>query len=247
MGLIPKLVENTFNSTLVPLVKAVQLLHLSPNMISTLGIVPSIVAAFLLAKGHFVLGGVFILLGGILDMIDGKLARLTKRTSKFGALYDSALDRFAELAMYTGLGYYFVFRGMNLASFMVVIAASGSIMVSYVRARAESHGFSCNVGWMRRGERIVILGGAALLSFFPQPFDYAVFYFLKIIPVDIYYLYPPMPITLAIGFVAIFTPITVVQRIYEVWKQTKNERETQVIVPLMKPEDTTEILGKDKI
>jgi phosphatidylglycerophosphate synthase len=241
MGLIPKFVEDRFNATLVPLVKAVHFLHLSPNVISTVGIIPSFIAAFLLAYGHFVLGGVFILLGGILDMIDGKLARLTNRTSKFGALYDSTLDRFAELAMYTGLGYYFVFRGMNLASLMVVIAASGSIMVSYVRARAESHGFHCNVGWMRRGERIVFLGGAALLSFFPQPFDYVILLLLKIVPFDIYYLYPPMPITLAIGLIAIFTPITVAQRILEVWKQTKTERSIKTLTPIIKQKDSPEI------
>ncbi len=157
-------------------------------------------------------------------MIDGKLARLTHRTSKFGALYDSTLDRFAEIAMYTGVGYFYVFQGMHLASLMVVIAAGGSIMVSYVRARAESHGFSCNVGWMRRGERIVLLGSAALLSFYPQPFDILVIAILKVIPFELTYYYPPMPLTIAIAIIALFTPVTVAQRVYEVWKQTKSER-----------------------
>ncbi len=246
MGLIPKSVENAFNATLTPLVKSVQFLHLSPNMISTIGVVPSIIAAFLLAYGEFVLGGVFILLGGVLDMIDGKLARLTNRVSKFGALYDSTLDRFAEIAMYTGLGYYFVFRNMNVASLMVVIAASGSIMISYVRARAESHGFTCNVGWLRRGERIVILGAGALLSFFPQPFDQIVLFLLRIIPFDLYYAYPPMPITLAIGFIAIFSQLTVIQRVRDVWKQTRSEAVIQKYNPPVHKPSQSEVLGEEK-
>jgi len=221
MGLIPSKVEEVFNRSLMPLTYTVKTLRLSPNTISTIGVIPSFAAAFFLANGWFITGGILIFIGGILDMIDGKLARLTNRTSKFGALYDSTLDRIAEIAMYTGLGYFYVFQGMHLASLLVVIAASGSIMVSYVRARAESHGFTCNVGWMRRGERIVILGGGALLTIYPQPFDAIVFAFLKVIPFDITYYYPPMPLTLAIGLVAVFTPITVAQRVYEVWKQAR--------------------------
>lgn len=223
MGLIPSWVEEKFNKLLIPLVYSVKALHLSPNMISTIGVMPSFAAAFFLAHGWFSLGGILILLGGILDMIDGKLARLTNRASKFGALYDSTLDRFAEIAVYTGVGYFFVFQDMHLASLLVVIAASGSIMVSYVRARAESHGYTCNIGWMRRGERIVILGGAALFSIYPKPFDALVIGALKILPFDLTYYYPPMPLTLAIAIVAFFTPVTVVQRVYEVWKQTKIE------------------------
>jgi CDP-diacylglycerol---glycerol-3-phosphate 3-phosphatidyltransferase len=246
MGLIPKSVESTFNRLLIPLVHSVKFLHLSPNTISTIGVVPSFIAAFLLAQGMFVLAGVFILTGGILDMIDGKLARLTNRTSQFGALYDSTLDRFAEIAMYTGIGYFFVFQDMHLASLLVVIAASGSIMVSYVRARAESHGFSCNVGWLRRGERIVILGFASLLSFFPQPFDLIVIVFLRIIPFDLTYYYPPMPLTLAIAFVAFFTPITVVQRVYEVWKQTKSER-IKTIHQVPEANSVSNNVGKEKL
>ncbi len=227
MALIPQWVENTFNKLLLPIVFLLKKLRLSPNTISTVGIIPSFIAAFFLASGWFVTGGIFILLGGIFDLIDGPLARMTNRTTKFGALYDSTLDRFAELAMYTGIGYFYVFQEMHVASLLVVIAASGSIMVSYVRARAESHGFTCNVGWMRRGERIVLLGGAALLSFFPQPFDTLVIGSLKIIPFNLTYYYPPMPLTLAIAIIAFATPVTVAQRVYEVWKQTKSERSSQ--------------------
>jgi len=208
----------------MPLTYSVRALRLSPNTISTIGIIPSFIAAFMLAGGWFVTGGLMIFLGGVLDMIDGKLARLTNRTSSFGALYDSTLDRIAEIAVFTGIGYFFVFQGMHLASLLVVIAASGSIMVSYVRARAESHGFTCNVGWMRRGERIVLLGSGAFFSFYPYPFDTIIIWLLKIIPFDLTYFYPPMPLTLAIALIAFFTPITVAQRVYEVWKQTRFQR-----------------------
>ena len=247
MGLIPSGIENGFNKLLMPLVYTVKTFHISPNMLSTIGIIPSIVAAFLLAYGWFVAAGVFILLGGVIDMIDGKLARLTNRTSKFGALYDSTLDRIAEIAMYTGIGYFFVYQDMHFTSLLVVIAASGSIMVSYVRARAESHGYSCNVGWMRRGERIVLLGGAALLSFYPQPFDALVIGILKILPFDLTYYYPPMPLTMAIAIVAFFTPITVAQRVYVVWKQTKTEKIVSANKQKMESESINTSLEKEKV
>ncbi len=247
MGLIPSTVEDSFNKLLNPLVYTVKTLRISPNMLSTIGIFPSIVAAFFLANGWFVTAGVFILLGGVIDMIDGKLARLTNRISNFGALYDSTLDRFAEIAMYTGIGYFFVYQDMHFTSLLVVIAASGSIMVSYVRARAESHGYSCNVGWMRRGERIVLFGGAALLSFYPQPFDALVIGILKILPFYLTYYYPPMPLTLAIAIVAFFTPITVAQRVYEVWKQTKAEKINPIKEQMMKQQSMTTSLKKEKV
>jgi CDP-diacylglycerol---glycerol-3-phosphate 3-phosphatidyltransferase len=224
MGLIPLSIEERFNKLIMPLVYAGKSLHLSPNMISTIGVVPSIIASFFLANGWCVTGGILILVGGTLDIIDGKLARLTQRTSKFGALYDSTLDRFAEITVYTGIGYFYVFQNMHVSSLLVVIAASGSIMVSYVRARAESHGFTCNVGWMRRGERLILLGGAAILSFFPQPFDILIIGLLRLIPFGWVYYYPPMPLTLAIALIAILTPVTVAQRIYTVWKQIQSEK-----------------------
>lgn len=247
MGLIPSSVEKGFNKVLQPVVQLVRVLHLSPNMISTIGVIPSLVAAFCLAYGWFVVGGILILLGGMLDMIDGKLARLTNRTSKFGALYDSTLDRLAEIAMYTGLGYYFVFQGMHLTSLLVVIAASGSIMVSYVRARAESHGFQCNVGWMRRGERIVILGGSALLSFYPAPFDALMIAILRVLPMDWTYYYPPMPLTLGIAIVAVFTQITVAQRIYEVWRQTRSDAVPHGITEIAEVNPTSHQITEEQI
>jgi phosphatidylglycerophosphate synthase len=226
MALIPKSIEIAFDRVLIIPVQWLRSLHLSPNMISTVGIIPSVIAAFLLAYGYFVSAGILILIGGLLDMMDGKLARLTNRVSKFGALYDSTLDRLAEIAMYIGLGYYFVFQGMHFTSLLVVIAAGGSVMVSYVRARAESHGFTCNVGLMRRGERIVLLGVAAFVSFLPEPFDWLMINMLELLPFGWSYAFPPMPLTLAIGLVAILTPITVGQRIYEAWKQVKAEHLT---------------------
>jgi CDP-diacylglycerol--glycerol-3-phosphate 3-phosphatidyltransferase len=97
-------------------------------------------------------------------MLDGQLARLTNKTTKFGALYDSVLDRYSEMFMFLGICYYLVAHHYFLSSLFAFIAMIGSIMVSYVRARAESLGVECSVGIMQRPERILTIGVAALLA-----------------------------------------------------------------------------------
>lgn len=106
--------------------------------------------------------GALILFAGLFDMLDGQVARLGNMSSKFGALFDSVLDRYSELVMFFGICYYLVSHHYFLSSLFAFIALIGSMMVSYTRARAEGLGIECKGGLMQRPERVVTIGVTAL-------------------------------------------------------------------------------------
>ena len=107
-------------------------------------------------------GGGIILFAGLFDMMDGQVARIGKMSSTFGALYDSVLDRYSELTVFFGICFYLINQGYVISSIVAFIALIGSLMVSYVRARAEGLGLECKVGFMQRPERVVLTGLGAL-------------------------------------------------------------------------------------
>lgn len=156
-----------------PLVRGLIRLKVTPNMITTVGFLLNVVAAVVMIHGANKLpkgdlsplgwGGGIILFAGFFDILDGRLAREGKMTSRFGALYDSVLDRYSELFMFLGICYFLVARQYFLASMIGFIALIGSMMVSYVRARAEGIGIECKGGLMQRPERIVIIGVSAVV------------------------------------------------------------------------------------
>jgi len=111
------------------------------------------------------LGGVFTLLAGLLDTLDGSLARATGQSKKFGAFLDSVLDRYTELIMYLGIWFYFHRHHAQTSYFLLILLILfGSLMVSYTRARAEGLGERCLEGFFQRGERIILLGVAGILN-----------------------------------------------------------------------------------
>lgn len=140
-------------------------------MITFFGLILNILAASVLIYGaelgmrdnHKYIGwaGFILLLAGLMDMIDGRLARLGNNESKYGALYDSVLDRYSEMFMFLGICYYLIANDYFLSSLFGFIAMIGSIMVSYTRARAEGLGINCGVGIMQRPERIILIGVSA--------------------------------------------------------------------------------------
>lgn len=145
---------------------------ITPNAVTTIGFVINVGATVVFIVGggeprtdlrYVGWGGAIILFGGLFDMIDGRLARVGKMESKFGALYDSVLDRYSELAMFLGICYYLVAQSYFLSSLFAFLAMIGSIMVSYVRARAEGLGIECKGGLMQRPERILLVGISAVL------------------------------------------------------------------------------------
>jgi CDP-alcohol phosphatidyltransferase family protein len=161
-----------------PLIKGLIKLHITPNMITTLGFIGNIVAtaSFIYAAlsfqagnqttalAHVAWGGATILFAGLFDMIDGRLARLGNMSTTFGAMWDSVLDRYSELISLFGVVLIFLLNGdfwLGVVSFTAMI---GSIMVSYVRARAEGLNIECKVGIMQRPERVVVLAFTAIIT-----------------------------------------------------------------------------------
>jgi len=193
------------------LMSAISRMPVTPNQITVVGTAITFLAALLVALGQLRWGGVVLAIGGTFDILDGALARSTRRSYPYGAFLDSTLDRYSEGAMYIGLGAYFSTVGGTLGRWLVIATAAalaGSFLVSYVRARAQSLGFTCETGLFARPERVVvtvvglIFGGAVL---------YGVVFLL-----------------------AILTNLTALQRIREVWLQGRaqrlaREREAQAV------------------
>ncbi len=149
---------------LAPIVGVFVALGITPNMITVAGLFGSIGAAVAIANGQLVLGGILVLLFGGLDMFDGAVARATGRATPFGALFDSVLDRLGEAVVLGGILVHQLDRGNDEEVILAFAAIVGSIMVSYVRARAEGLGLTMTSGLFTRPERIVVTGAALILG-----------------------------------------------------------------------------------
>jgi CDP-diacylglycerol--glycerol-3-phosphate 3-phosphatidyltransferase len=131
-------------------------LGIHPNTLTLIGVLINVVAAWALAQDRFVLAGVIMIVANIFDFIDGKVAHLTGKQSQFGAFWDSTLDRFSDLALFTGLIWLYSKLGREGYVLIATLTLIFSIMTSYARARAESLVEKCKVGFMERPERIVL-------------------------------------------------------------------------------------------
>ena len=139
-------------------------LGLAPNTMTLLGLAGNMAGAFFLARGQMTIGGLIILAAGPIDALDGTMARLRGESSKFGAFVDSTSDRFSELVIFAGLMVHFAQQADLTPLLLVFAAAVGSIMVSYVKARAEALGYQAGVGWLTRMERYLVLAPALVLN-----------------------------------------------------------------------------------
>ncbi|MDR0892675.1 MAG: CDP-alcohol phosphatidyltransferase family protein [Mediterranea sp.] len=200
-----------------PLVRGMIKIGITPNFITTTGFVLNVVAAgmFIYAgvwaegRGLSMVGwaGAVVLFAGLFDMMDGRVARLSGKSSQFGALYDSVLDRYSELMTLFGICYYLSVKDEFLYAVIAYLALMGSLMVSYVRARAEGLGIECKVGFMQRPERVVLTSlGAVLCGAFGHvtAFD------------------PLLILVVALAVVALFANITAYVRIRHCYKVMKN-------------------------
>src|ERR687891_2286920 len=131
-------------------------LRIHPNTLTLIGVLINVGAAWALGRDHFILAGVVMIVANIFDFIDGKVAHLTNTVSRFGAFWDSTLDRFSDIALFLGLIY--LYADLRRTDYVMVtaLAMMFSIMTSYARARAESLIEKCKVGFMERPERIVL-------------------------------------------------------------------------------------------
>ena len=178
-----------------------RLLHrlgFTPNAITLLGFLVACAAAVLVAMGHFRIGALVFLAGGALDLFDGALARLTNKTSPFGAMLDSLMDRLGEAALYLGLAIYALqidpdSRNLTVFIVLLILALSSSQAVSYLRARGESLGIDTRAGLMTRPERVVILSLALFLG--------------------------EATTLLAMGFIAFFSTWTMLTRLIHIWRR----------------------------
>jgi CDP-diacylglycerol---glycerol-3-phosphate 3-phosphatidyltransferase len=149
-----------------PLIDILVRQRVHPNLLTTLGFAATLGAGLSFHQHQVRLAGLLILVGGFFDILDGRVARVSGLGSKFGAFYDSTLDRISEIVVFMGiLSLYNSYRqelGDVGMIYLVMLAMAGSLMISYTRARAEALGLDCRVGLMPRAERVVLIGAASL-------------------------------------------------------------------------------------
>ena len=141
-----------------PVARLLARLGLTPNLVTLIGLAIAGGGAYLCSVGQWWGAGLVVLFAGVFDLFDGALARATNRVSDFGALLDSTVDRVSEAVVLLGLLAYFLSRNDDVGAYLVYVAIIGSIMVSYMRARAEGLGIECKVGVMTRPERVAAIG-----------------------------------------------------------------------------------------
>jgi len=140
---------------------------LTPNTITLLGLAGTTIGAFIISQGKMTIGGIVLLVFVLVDVLDGTMARLRGEPSDFGAFVDSVSDRYAEFVTFGGLLYYFLSQNNYPGVMVTFLATAGSVLVSYVKARAEGLGFTAKVGILTRVERYFVL---IPLLIFNQPF-----------------------------------------------------------------------------
>jgi CDP-diacylglycerol--glycerol-3-phosphate 3-phosphatidyltransferase len=176
--------------------------RLTPNAISTVGLIGNLAAAVLIWQGLYFLGGIAFIIGSVMDTLDGRYARVSGKGTLFGAFLDSTLDRVEEGIVLTAVAYRFALTGDEFAAAMCVVVVLGSLMVSYTRARAEALGVECKVGLATRPVRVVILSVGLVFAKGAGIFD-----------ADL--------LAPAIYVMAALTALTVVQRVWHVRNELK--------------------------
>jgi CDP-diacylglycerol--glycerol-3-phosphate 3-phosphatidyltransferase len=176
-----------------PIARAVARTGITPNGVTALGFAGNCLAAVLAARGQVLAAGLVMLVGSGLDLIDGALARATGRATPFGAVFDAVLDRYSEAAVLLGLLIYEADREAYREVGLLFAALTGSVLVSYVRALAETQGLSLREGLFTRAERVILTAVALILA-----------------------RWLPGALTVAIWLLAVLTNVTALQRLYHV-------------------------------
>lgn len=206
-----RIVSDKLHSLAEPVARVVARTGLPPNALTIFGLLINGVAAWLLASGHFLVGGFVILIAGAFDLLDGAVARVTGKSTTFGALLDSSVDRYSEAVLLFGLIVYYARQPEPGTLEMGLIFATivGSLLVSYVRARAEGLGLECEVGLMRRTVRILTLAFGLIIN-------QVVLYTAGLTP-------PDLIILIFLWILAIGTNLTALQRLLYVWRKTRGK------------------------
>ena len=179
-----------------PVVRVLARTPITPNSLTWFGFALAIGAAVLIVTGYLVIAGVIVLFGGFFDMLDGALARRTKRVTLFGSILDSTLDRLSEGALLLGVLVLFSGEESDIGVLLVGIVLIASMLVSYIRAKAESLGIECLVGVFTRPERVIVLALGLLIN----------------------------QLEITLGIIAILSFITIGHRLVYVWRQAKKRK-----------------------
>jgi CDP-diacylglycerol--glycerol-3-phosphate 3-phosphatidyltransferase len=139
------------------IVRWLALSRIHPNVLTFVGLLINIWAAYLFAAGSFRWAGVVVIGAGLFDMVDGRVARASNRVTRFGGFFDSVLDRYSDLALYMGLLVYYASINRFFYIVLTAVVMTGSVMISYARARAENTIPKCKVGFLERPERVVLI------------------------------------------------------------------------------------------
>ncbi len=182
-----------FGRIINAIVGALALSRVHPNVLTFIGLLINIWAAFLFAAGKFVPGGAVVIGAGLFDMVDGRVARETNRVTRFGGFFDSVLDRYSDLGVLVGLLVYYASINRFFYVVLTAIVMTGTVMVSYTRARAENTIPKCKVGFLERPERVVLIIIGALFNRMAQ----------------------------VLWVIAILSNITVIHRMIYTWQEAK--------------------------
>jgi len=175
-------------------------LGIKPNAITAAGLIGNLAAALLIGMGELLWGGLLAMLVGPLDALDGVLARMNHESGRYGAFVDSVTDRYSEIFLYGGLIVYYLRMDGDIGILLAFLAATGALMVSYIRAKAESIEFSAKIGLLSRAERYIILIPGLILGY-PQ---------------------------VSLWILAILTHFTALQRFWFVRKQAKQAEKSEI-------------------
>jgi CDP-diacylglycerol--glycerol-3-phosphate 3-phosphatidyltransferase len=182
------------------IVRWLALSRIHPNVLTFLGLVINSYAAVLFASGRFRWAGFVVIAAGLFDMVDGRVARETNRVTRFGGFFDSVIDRYSDLALFMGLLVYYASINRFFYIVLTAIVMTGSVMVSYTRARAECTIPKCKVGFLERPERIVLIILGALFN--------------RMAPV--------------LWVIAVLSNLTVIHRMIYTWQETKRLEDAQL-------------------
>jgi len=195
-----RLIGITFGWMIDRIVRWLALSKIHPNVLTFMGLVINIWAAWLFSRGKFLSAGIVVVGAGLFDMVDGRVARETNRVTRFGGFFDSVLDRYSDLALFMGLLVYYASINRFFYIVLTAIVMTGSVMVSYTRARAENSIPKCKVGFLERPERVVLIIIGALFN--------------RMAPV--------------LWVIAIFSNLTVIHRMIYTWQEAKRLEDAQL-------------------
>ena len=189
-----------FGAIIDRIVDWLALSKIHPNVLTFIGLLINVGAAWLFAVGSFRWAGVVVICAGLFDMVDGRVARATKQVTRFGGFFDSVIDRYSDLGLYMGLLVYYASINRFFYIVLTAIVMTGSVMVSYSRARAENTIPKCKVGFLERPERIVLIIIGALTE--------------RMAPV--------------LWVIAVLSNLTVIHRMIYTWQECKRLEDAQL-------------------